>query len=324
MLLYIDIVGRCNLQCPSCPIGNSFDKDSVGGTMPPHLLNEILRKATSEAKIEYVGLYNWTEPLLHPRIGEMIQTVKNFGTPCFISTNLNITKRLEETVTANPDFLRISVSGFTNETYQKHHTGGDIEAVKNNMRTLSNLLKKHNSSTYVQVYYLRWIGNMDDEFLMQDYAESLGFHFQADWAWFSPIEKVVSIATGQGEIEKSDLDTIAQLCRPFEKTITTAMNCRTNNQCAYLSDYIVLDCQGGVALCCGTYDQSKYTIGKYLETNWDELVKEKKSNFHCDNLCQQCQSLGLPSIGQNNAEINNLALLNTLGRYAGKLGIQLN
>ena len=49
MPVYIDVVGRCNLKCPSCPMGNSFDKDSVGGSMSPELLTRILEKADQNA-----------------------------------------------------------------------------------------------------------------------------------------------------------------------------------------------------------------------------------------------------------------------------------
>ncbi|MEJ0067494.1 MAG: hypothetical protein WDO24_00595 [Pseudomonadota bacterium] len=65
--LYIDVFGFCNLRCPSCPVGNIGDVGAhfTKGVMSPALLNAILEKANREILIERVGLFNWTEPLLH-------------------------------------------------------------------------------------------------------------------------------------------------------------------------------------------------------------------------------------------------------------------
>ena len=69
---YVDVVGACNLRCPSCPVGNSTAK-MPHGYMSPSLLDEIVRKAVSECQRLQVSLFNWTEPFLHPRLAEMIR-----------------------------------------------------------------------------------------------------------------------------------------------------------------------------------------------------------------------------------------------------------
>lgn len=324
MPLYIDVVGRCNLKCPSCPMGNSFDKESIGGSMSPDLLRRILEKAVSETKPEYVGLYNWTEPLLHPKLGELIEIVNGFGLPCYLSTNLNIAKRLEEVVRAAPHFLRISVSGFTNNTYQKQHSGGDIEVVKANMRLLADMVKKYRPATQIQVYYLRWLGNLDEEFLMQEYAEGLGFTFQADWAWFSPIEKVISILSNDlARVSEEDLATIRSLARPFQATVQAAKKYANLGRCTFFHDYLVLDCAGRVSLCCGVYDQRLYTFANYLDHPLPELLTMKAADPHCSGTCQQCMGFGLPALGLNIPEFGNLAIANVLNRYASRLGVSL-
>ena len=71
-LLDVDIVGTCNLRCPSCPVGGSLELRTRSGIMPRELLESILDKAMSECRLTYVGLFNWTEPFLHPRLPDMI------------------------------------------------------------------------------------------------------------------------------------------------------------------------------------------------------------------------------------------------------------
>ena len=92
---YIDVFGYCNLRCPSCPVGNWSDDPAVfhHGLMTEELLGEILDKARRECKIKSVGLFNWTEPLLHPTIHDMISVVRSRGLKCGISSNLNILRR---------------------------------------------------------------------------------------------------------------------------------------------------------------------------------------------------------------------------------------
>lgn len=305
-------------------MGNSQSHENIGGSLSPELLGRILEKAVREKNINYVGLYNWTEPLLHPRIGDLINVVKSFGLPCFVSTNLNISKRLEAVVAAAPAFFRISVSGFSNGVYQKHHKGGDIETVKSNMRLLSELVKKYKPKTHIEVFYLRWLGNMDDELLMQAYAQELGFNFQATWAWLSPVEKQIAIAKGDfSQVSSEDLDTLNSLAPPFHETLAISKKYADVGRCHYFDEYIVLDCAGRLSLCCAVFDQELYTIGNYLDHNFEELTRMKKEMPSCKSICQQCMQRGLQFVNMGQPEFHAIAVANTLNHYANRLGARL-
>jgi len=45
----IDVLGSCNLRCPSCPVGNSRDVRLPTGFMEPPLLAAIIAKAKAES-----------------------------------------------------------------------------------------------------------------------------------------------------------------------------------------------------------------------------------------------------------------------------------
>ena len=72
---------------------------------------------------------NWTEPLLHPQIHELIGAVRARGVHCSISTSLNVLRAPDLLMQANPDWLRVSVSGFTQEIYARGHKADDIEGL---------------------------------------------------------------------------------------------------------------------------------------------------------------------------------------------------
>ncbi len=293
--------------------------------MSPQLLETILKKAKSESPIDFVGLYNWTEPLLHPQIGELINIVNSFGLRCLISSNLNISKRLEDVIKAQPAFFRVSLSGFTNHIYQQQHRGGDVERVKENMRLLADLVRKYNSKTHIEIYYLRWLGNLDEEFFMQEFAENLGFTFKAEWAWMCPIEKQIAILSNdESGYSDEDILTVNSLARPFLETVNFLMTKYANSGCPYIHGVLTLDCTGRVSLCCGTFNQELYTIGNYLDYTLSELNSMKLKNDNCKAICNVCTGLGLPALGfVNDPELNNLPVLYVLERYAKKMGTSL-
>lgn len=139
---YINVIGACNLRCPSCPVGNLQEVRNPAGAMAPELLDRILAKARRECTVSGAGLYNWTEPLLHPRLAELVRVVHAHGIACHLSANLNLARNLEAVLRENPEFLRVSLSGFTQETYGVTHHGGQIERVKANMVELARVKRE--------------------------------------------------------------------------------------------------------------------------------------------------------------------------------------
>ena len=325
MNLYIDVVGSCNLACPSCPAGNSVNNNSKG-SMPPELLEAIVKKAKKE-NASSIGLYNWTEPLIHPKIGELISIVRSHGIFCSISSNLNLDKRLEDVVRANPEHLRVSVSGFSQEVYSTFHEGGDIGMVKANMLKLAELKKQYGTTTRVDIYYHRYLGNLDDEIRMKKFAEDLGFQFLASWALIMPLEKGVAIAENdESLISEKDRLIISKLALPFLDAINISKNYR-DTPCALKDDQIVLDCQGNVILCCGVFDQGKYNLGSYLDMSLDVIQQKKYSDADCVEMCDSCTKHGLHVYGQfpdKLPEFNQLASVNILKNYGARLGVNIN
>src|SRR5690242_4066822 len=78
---FIDIVGTCNLRCPSCPVGNVVS-DTPKGFMPLDQLRQILAKIAADqgpGKRLFIDLYNWGEPTLHPDLAACVRLVHEFG-----------------------------------------------------------------------------------------------------------------------------------------------------------------------------------------------------------------------------------------------------
>ena len=74
---------------------------------------------------------------MHPEIPALVRAIKSRGLVCSLSSNLNVLREPEALLAEHPDYLRVSVSGFTQEIYARGHREGDIERVKHNMGRLA-------------------------------------------------------------------------------------------------------------------------------------------------------------------------------------------
>jgi len=293
---YIDVFGYCNLRCPTCPVGNWDEDPSVfhHGVMSKAFLEAILDKAMSECVVAGVALFNWTEPLLHPQIHELIGTVRARGIHCSISTSLNVLRAPDLLMQANPDWLRVSVSGFTQEIYARGHRSGNIETVKANMRRLADAKRLTGATTDLELYFHKYVDNEADEAPMKAYAEMLGYRYAADWALMMPLEKSLTIAIPaepRATLTHEDHATLARLALKMDQAFAVTSK-RGVTSCSLRDDFIVLDVDGNATLCCTSMASKANTIGNYLIMPIEAIQAARRSHA----LCKPCMSVGFPLI----------------------------
>ncbi|MFJ5254904.1 radical SAM protein [Pseudomonas sp. NPDC088414] len=291
MNMYIDIVGACNLSCPSCPMGNS-ENVNFKKAMQVDMFRKIVEKARVEG-VKSIFLYNWTEPLIHPRIGEFVEIVNAAGLRCGISSNLNLAKNMEVALLANPWFFRISLSGFYQETYEKGHAGGDIEVVKQNMLKLHEIKQREGLDTLVEVYYHRYLDNIDEEALMREFSEGLGFKFATGYSVMMPLEKTLAIVERDVSVTDVDHQTLERLALPPYDDLVNLIRHYPKKACSLKDDWLVLDCNGNTVLCCSIFNQTEYQVGKYLDLPLPQLTRLKSTQENCVDMCNRCAANGL-------------------------------
>ncbi len=140
---WVDIVGACNLRCPSCPRGNFTPSDVVqstpdAGLMTFELYKDIIRKIKEDGPSlnPQVHLYNWGEPLLHPEIAKFVEYTLDQGIYCGLSANLNYDKTVRDVVRAGPYFNRGTLCGFNQGTDGQNQPRGHVERGEEKMRKL--------------------------------------------------------------------------------------------------------------------------------------------------------------------------------------------
>ena len=110
------------------------------------LFEKIVKDAV-EFGIEKLQLHFQGEPLLYKRFPEMIKKAKSASLITQAFTNgLPLTKRkADEIVLAGLDFLRFSVDGATQKTYELNRVGGEFDKVYRNMDMMVKRAKKYNN-----------------------------------------------------------------------------------------------------------------------------------------------------------------------------------
>lgn len=285
---WIDIVGTCNLRCPSCATGNFRKSDFQGeekalGFMAFDMFERILEKIAAERPKERtrIELYNWGEPLLHPRAADFIAKVKSYPLfRCGISSNLSHKVDLLRVVRAQPDWIRVSLSGYFQQTYGRTHRRGDINLVKSNMFMLRHLIDRLKSPIAVEVSYHVYRHNAGEDLeRMQALCDELGFKFAPVWASFYPVEKVM--AYFDGHVGEADRETISWLAVTPEEFHAAAQPHRAD-PCRLQEHQTAINHDGAVQLCCATYDPAHVIAPDFLATPAAELAAEKARNATCD------------------------------------------
>jgi hypothetical protein len=258
----IDVIGSCSLRCPSCPVGNATEPNPKG-VMPVETYRAVLDKITREYTPLCICLFNWTEPLLHPQLAEIIRLTRAASIPVHLSSNLNVMPRMEEVLRAEPTSLRISLSGFSQAVYCQTHAGGQIEKVKANMRALAELKARTGSKTEVFVYYHKYRHNLHELEPMKAFAALLGFGWMECWAIYMPVEG--ALAYWKNVIRPEQRAFIENyLALPLKRALDATAPVRSEACKMQLHD-VVINHEGQVQLCCCVFSAKDHAIGSFLE-----------------------------------------------------------
>jgi len=221
----------------------------------------------------------------------MIRAVRQRGLPCALSSNLNVSCDFREVLAADPTSIRVSLSGFRQETYGRTHRRGNIERVKENMRLLAEAKRETSSKVDLYVLFHRYVGNHADEAEMRRFADDLGFRFEAIWAYLMPLEKNLAVLGEEGSrstVTNDDLLLIETLALPPKVASEIAQKHR-DNRCVLQSERLAIDHEGKVQLCCATYDRALYSIANFIDTPLAEIQQSRRQH----SLCATCSKHGL-------------------------------
>ena len=270
----IEPTNFCNFSCIMCP--NSKYRSKSLGKMKMRLFKKIVDEIAPYAKA--IMLYWVGEPLLHPKLPEMIRYIKvRSEARVIISTNASLLKGqlARDLINSGMDEIIIGMDGDSPETFEHIRVGGKFEEIVRNTENFLELVGNKNKPTVV-IQFLEMKANSKETKAFWDH-----------WSKFNCYPLITWIDTWAGQM--AELKLTAQQLSPYEDAL--------RKPCADLWYKMTINWQGQVTLCC--HDWNASTI---LGSLWDQSVMEiwhssylkylrnehQKGNFSVHNLCKDC------------------------------------
>ncbi len=183
--LGFDTYDFCPLRCNSCPQGRR-EHDSTHRAIGVGALQAMLERIAKQREINQITLIGWGEPLLHPKLPDLVRIAKPYG-KVWVSTTGNYWKcDLQDLVKSEPDALSLSISGMSQAIHAVSHEGGNIEKAKQFAENMVRMGLKNFS-----MIYHRYNNNLHEEPDARAFAKRLGIQFAPSWGRHHAVEDLI-------------------------------------------------------------------------------------------------------------------------------------
>jgi MoaA/NifB/PqqE/SkfB family radical SAM enzyme len=187
--LCMDPCDLCQLRCPTCPTGieNEGRKLPVDARFTSRRDRSIMSPDLFDSLMDEMGeylflimFYNYGEPLLNKHLPSFIKKAAAHDIETEVHTNLSLPltdQQIDEVMGSGLDYLNASIDGFSQETYQVHRVGGNIELVKRNLERLVAARARLGSRTIITYKTLVFRHNEHEIPAARRYCKELGIRF---------------------------------------------------------------------------------------------------------------------------------------------------
>lgn len=276
----IDLIDKCNLQCPTCFRGTGAQKNSHAA-LPLDKFRPIVAKAKAEG-YPNICLINWTEAFLLKNLDQYVAIVKEFDDlDCWISSNLSLPPdrylpSIISALRAGVDILFASVSGWSQEVYEINHKKGRIDWIRENLTAIAAELRAGNIETGVYIRYLHWPYNDHEVRHWQEFADTVGIRLDVVPAYGDPLQPL----PGNEAYGQHVKNVLASADGPSPRPSSIP-----EKVCGLIMDRAALDANGDAYLCCAFPNAPGLKIGSYMAMSETEFLLKR----HLHPFCTVCQ-----------------------------------
>ncbi|MGE0763257.1 MAG: radical SAM/SPASM domain-containing protein [Bdellovibrionales bacterium] len=253
LMIILALVYPCNFGCPNCPYsdGNStlrkFYHDNKADLFPVELWNKLATEAGPHES--FLRCTGGGEPMLHPKMTEMIEFAKDKGARVWLNTNgsrfgpdAKGRERLQRVIKAGIDIIEFSMDAGDYEAYAKLRPpiGGppkDPEVWFNshvgNIREALHLRKEYKSPTRIVVSMIRQEAIADKlDLYVKFYMEDVG------------VDEVIT-----RKFLSWDDNTNINLEKSLDKHLYKDLPSEKKEPCVWPFERLNIDTMGRIALC---------------------------------------------------------------------------
>lgn len=185
-MINFELWNECQSNCLFCRTadGMIFDLNPNGseigipkGKMPFEMYKNIIKQV--KKYLLMAVLYINGEPLLYTDIYDVIKYSTENQVPTMIATNgILLNKRnASRLLKSGIDFVKIAMSGFTQEVYNIQHRFGNIEEIKKNIRDFVIMNKTSKNKAIIMIDYIYYNHNKHELIPFRNFCKELGIMF---------------------------------------------------------------------------------------------------------------------------------------------------
>ncbi len=260
-LINSEPTNHCMLHCPFCPTGKGEfrEKGFLGLPMFQKMVDQLSRYTY------LITFHGWGEPLLHPRLFDMVHYAHQKKICTVVTTNGMLLNRenSQKMIDSKLDVLYISIDGATSESYLKYRKNGNFDQIIENLKTLVQLKKEQKSKTpYIEWQFLVFKHNEHEMEKGSQLAKEIGVdHFILLPAYTENPE--FDASAPEFRLSKGSPISKRENCRHLWSTFTVHQN-------------------GIIVPCCYDYSE-KIAYGNLsdenIETLWNNPVFQESRTF---------------------------------------------
>jgi len=302
--LTLEPADACQLRCPTCVTGIENESkrgkqaDKITYRTKRSMLTSELFDALLDEMGEYLFLivfYNFGEPLLNKNLPNFIRKAKALNIETDINTNLSLPlsdQQIEDLLSSGLDYLFASIDGFSQETYQIHRVGGNLELVKSNLARLAKARDRLGLKTSITYNMLVFSFNEHEIPAAQGYCAELGISFNTKQAfihnpdWLPSYRKNEQPLLLPKDIRLPPEFSYVKDGRTLAwSPLPEAKESKCPSRCAWHYGYSAISAGGSVSPCCavphekndfGTVEAGRVTFGEIWN---NDLYRNSRADF---------------------------------------------
>jgi pyruvate-formate lyase-activating enzyme len=142
--LYVESTSFCNLHCVMCPTGIGTIKRPKG-YMDMALFRRIVDEVAAHDPA--IVLHSWGEPMMHPKLFDMVHYARDRDVWVETSTNITLLteERARKALDSGLNQLFLAMDGVTRATYERVRVGADFDTTLRNVERLLALKREKGS-----------------------------------------------------------------------------------------------------------------------------------------------------------------------------------
>ena len=275
--VFLEISGTCNARCPYCLSGRY--RAPGGGFIAVDLFERALERLTASGLIDrttVLGLYNWGEPFLHPRLGDLVATAQRFGVRYSFSTNASVMPAIDAAFVKGLALMIFSMPGFSQSSYDRIH-GFDFGRICGNVEAIVRRARAAGYRGGFRIHYHVYQFNMAEMDACAKFGRRLGVEVQYHYAILNHWDHLWEYV--DNTLPYPLLKEISQDLFNFRLRALPADSVGSYRCPQY--DLLAIDESANVLLCCQVPKENRYHAGNLLRDDIGQILDRREHNETC-------------------------------------------